>query len=201
MQVTIVGAGVIGLTTAIRLAAAGHRVRIQAAAPPQETTSAIAAAIWFPYRAYPEADVTRWSTATYRRLTELAGISGAGVAMRSGRELYRTPMPDPVWKDAVPSLRRATALPPGYVDGFTMTVPVVDMSVHLDWLANQVQAAGIPIAYGRVSDLDQVTGDIVVNCTGLGARELAGDPTLMPIRGQVVVVEQFGLTEWTSGRE
>ena len=36
----------------------------------------------------------------------------------------------------------------------------------------------------------------MVNCTGLGARDLADDRTLTPVRGQVLVVEQFGLTEW-----
>jgi D-amino-acid oxidase len=36
----------------------------------------------------------------------------------------------------------------------------------------------------------------VVNCAGLGARELAADPSVVPVRGQVVVVEQVGLTEW-----
>ena len=36
----------------------------------------------------------------------------------------------------------------------------------------------------------------VVNCSGLAARALAGDDTLMPVRGQVVLVEQVGLEEW-----
>ena len=36
----------------------------------------------------------------------------------------------------------------------------------------------------------------MVNCSGLGARALAGDPSLTPVRGQVVVVEQVGLEEW-----
>jgi D-amino-acid oxidase len=196
-SITVVGSGVIGLTTAIRLAAAGHRVRIQSAAQPAETTSAVAAAIWYPYRAYPERDVTRWSATTYEHLTDLSGTSGAGVAMRHGREIYRHATPDPWWKDAVPSLRRATDLPPGYADGFTMTVPVIDMSVHLDWLVSEATTAGIEISYGRIDDLDTVSGDVVVNCSGLGAAGLAADATMTPIRGQVVVVEQFGLTEWT----
>jgi D-amino-acid oxidase len=37
---------------------------------------------------------------------------------------------------------------------------------------------------------------LVVNCSGLGSRKLADDPTSTPVRGQVVVVEQFGLDEW-----
>ena len=39
-------------------------------------------------------------------------------------------------------------------------------------------------------------GPLVVNCSGLGARRLADDPTSVPVRGQVVVVEQVGLDEW-----
>ena len=35
-----------------------------------------------------------------------------------------------------------------------------------------------------------------MNCTGLGARHLAGDPSVTPVAGQVVVVEQFGLERW-----
>jgi D-amino-acid oxidase len=35
-----------------------------------------------------------------------------------------------------------------------------------------------------------------VNCSGLGSRRLADDPTSTPVRGQVVVVEQVGLDRW-----
>ena len=35
-----------------------------------------------------------------------------------------------------------------------------------------------------------------MNCSGLGSRGLAGDVSLTPVRGQVVVVEQVGLEEW-----
>ncbi len=35
-----------------------------------------------------------------------------------------------------------------------------------------------------------------MNCSGLGARLLGADRTVVPVRGQVVVVEQFGLDRW-----
>jgi D-amino-acid oxidase len=197
MQITVVGAGVVGLTVASRLADDGHDVRVIAASPPQETTSSIAAAIWYPYRAYPEADVTRWSATAYRAFTALAGVEGAGVRMRSGRELCRQPTPDPWWKAAVPSLERLTDLPDGYRDGFRLTTPVIDMSVHLDWLAANVAARDIPIELRTLGDLDDAPGDLIVNCTGLGARTLLNDTAMAPVRGQVVIVEQFGLEEWT----
>ena len=41
------------------------------------------------------------------------------------------------------------------------------------------------------------TGDVlVVNASGIGARLLGGDPTVAPVRGQVVLVEQVGLDRW-----
>ena len=36
----------------------------------------------------------------------------------------------------------------------------------------------------------------MVNCSGLGARLLADDRTVVPVRGQVVCVEQTGLGTW-----
>ncbi len=49
-----------------------------------------------------------------------------------------------------------------------------------------------------VTDLAGVApeADVIVNCTGLGAQHLLGDGSLVPVRGQIVVVEQVGLTEW-----
>lgn len=56
-DVVVVGAGVIGLTSAICLAEDGMDVRIVAAAPPQETTSRAASAMWgSTFAAVAEAD-------------------------------------------------------------------------------------------------------------------------------------------------
>jgi D-amino-acid oxidase len=200
VRVTVLGAGVIGLTCGWRLAQAGHRVRIVADLPPARTTSAVAAAIWYPYRAFPRRQVTRWSARSYQLLGELAGDPGSGVRLRRGRELFREPTPDPWWIEAVPELERvpAAALPPSYVDGIALAVPVVDMPRHLTWLVDGLAGLGVRVESGRVAALDELPGpaDVVVNCAGLGAAALVPDGTVTPVRGQVVVVEQFGLTEW-----
>jgi D-amino-acid oxidase len=95
-------------------------------------------------------------------------------------------------------VRRAD-LPPGYVDGFELTVPVVDMPVHLRWLVDHLAWLGVRVRQARLDDLAAAYDgvDAVVNCTGLGARELIDDTELVPVRGQVVLVEQFGLQRWT----
>lgn len=200
MYVVVVGAGISGLTCALRLREAGHRVEVVAAAPPDRTTSAVAAALWYPYRALPEREVTRWAAVTYEVLAGLLDQPDAGVRMRSGRELFREKTPDPWWRDAVPSLDRVPPadLPPGYADGLRLTVPVVDTSRHLPWLVDRLAVLGVRRRTAVLTGLEQADADadVVVNCSGLGARELADDGDLVPVRGQVVVVEQVGVTQW-----
>ncbi|MFI7077085.1 FAD-dependent oxidoreductase [Micromonospora sp. NPDC049903] len=201
MRVRVVGAGVVGLTCALRLAQDGHRVDVVAAGTGEQTTSSVAAALWYPYRAHPRARVTGWSATTYRVLCKLADDPATGVRLRRGRELFRRPTAEPWWRAAVPTLDRVRGdrLPPGYVDGYELTVPVVDMARHLPWLRDRSVRAGVEIRPGRVPALaDAFTDGVhtVVNCTGLDARELTGDTSLTPVRGQVVVVTQVGLDEW-----
>jgi len=200
MRVRVVGAGVLGLTSALRLAEAGHQVEVVAAELGEATTSAVAAALWYPYRATPDPQVVDWLATSYAALRTLATDPDTGVRLRPGRELFRAPVADPWWRPAVPGLARATGeqLPAGYLDGYCLTVPVVDMAVHLAWLAARLREEGTAIRTSRLTGLPvALTGvQVAVNCTGLGARELVGDRTLAPVRGQIVVVEQFGLTEW-----
>ena len=61
MRAIVVGAGVVGLTAAVRLREAGIDANVVAREEPPETTSAVAAALWYPYRALPAERVTAWS--------------------------------------------------------------------------------------------------------------------------------------------
>jgi D-amino-acid oxidase len=105
-RVIVVGAGVVGLSCAVRLLERGHRVDVLARDLPLETTSSVAGGLWYPYRAYPVARVAGWSRTGYRELSRLAGVDGAGVTLREGTELHRAPTADPWWREAVPSLTR-----------------------------------------------------------------------------------------------
>ncbi len=63
----VVGAGVTGLTCAVRLAQEGHRVDVLARDFPLETTSVVAAALWYPYKALPQDRVTAWAESPTQR--------------------------------------------------------------------------------------------------------------------------------------
>lgn len=196
-RVLVVGAGVIGLTCAVRLAESGYDVHVLARDLPLETTSAVAAALWFPYRAFPEERVTAWSAASYAAFARLASDTpAAGVRIRAGRELTRTPNATPPWwAAAVPDLRAATNLPVGYAGGWEFDAPLVDMSVYLPWLQGRLETLSGTLTRHALGALPN-TAPVVVNCAGLAARRLAADTTVTPVRGQVVLVERLGLRTW-----
>jgi len=196
-RVIVVGAGVIGLSCAVRLLEAGHRVDVVGRDLPLETTSSVAAAVWSPY-SRPQEHVVRWARAAYDAFADLCDDESAGVVVRTGTELFREPSGDLWWRDALPpgaGPDRETSLPAGYASGLTMRTPVVEMPVYLRWLAARVDELGGTVTRMNLSALP--TGDaLVVNASGIGARLLGGDRTVSPVRGQVVLVEQVGIDHW-----
>ena len=203
-RVTVVGAGVIGLSSALRLLEAGHRVDVLARELPRETTSAVAAAIWYPYRAGPLERVLAWSRTSYDVFAAMAADDpDSGVVLREGTEVVARPSEltreKPWWADAVPDLHETVDVPGGYDGGWAFTAPVVEMPVYLDWLAARVLAAGGSITRLNLHGLPRTRDggpDAVVDCSGMGAKFLAADPEVYPVQGQVVRVEQVGLERW-----
>ena len=200
MQVVVIGAGVSGLSSALRLVEAGHAVQVWARERPLDTTSAVAAAIWYPYLAEPADRVREWAGVTLREFVRLAVDSATGIVLRDGLEVFRHPVDDPPWASVVPGFRRAVRneLPPGYADGYAMRLPVIDMSVYLGWLERRLLASGAGITQRTVGSLGEIgdEADLVVNCSGLGARDLCHDHELFGVRGQVIVVEAPAVSQF-----
>jgi D-amino-acid oxidase len=199
MRVAVLGAGVIGLTTAISLIDAGCHVRVAAADPTEATTSYLAAAVWFPTHAGPPDRVAAWARTTYDVLAAQAGRKVPGVVMRESLALYREAPEQPDWAAAVKSVREATPaeLPPGYPYGLRFVVPMVEMPKYLPWLIEQFTSRGGQLQRRRVGSLAELSDedtDVVVNCSGIASRTLVGDASVYPVRGQIVRVTNPGLT-------
>jgi D-amino-acid oxidase len=196
----VVGAGVVGLTTAITLAESGTPTTIWAADPPEAITSYAAGASWGVHLVAARDRVAVWSAISLDVLRGLATDPRTGVALMDGIEASRTPAAAPNWGAPIDGLRACTPdeLPSGYVVGWHLRVPVMDMPVYLGYLRARFAAAGGVIEFRRVRSFDETTSiaPIVVNCTGVGARELTGDADLMPVRGQVVIAENPGITNF-----
>jgi D-amino-acid oxidase len=195
----VVGAGVAGLTTAIALADAGLVTEVVTAQPPSRTTSAAAGAIWGPVRCGPPDRCLEWARVGLSVLTELEDEPAAGVRRVSGREVADEPASPPEWLDLLPGgaqLISAAELPAGFASGWRWTAPVVTMPVYLDYLLARYTAARGQVSVAEVSSLSSLSAPIVVNCSGIGARDLVPDPAVVPVRGQVVVVRNPGIDEF-----
>ncbi|KOV62063.1 amino acid oxidase [Streptomyces sp. MMG1121] len=178
------------MTTAVLLAESGRRVRVWAREPAERTTSAVAGGLWWPYRIEPEPLVGAWaleSLAVYEEQARRPEETGVRLVDGVHRGTRLDELGD--WVARVPGLRQTA-------DGLTARLPVIDMPVHLAWLRERLAKAGSAVELREVTDLAAVPAGVVVNCTGLGARSLARDPAVRPVRGQLVVVENPGITTW-----
>jgi D-amino-acid oxidase len=198
-SVGIIGAGVSGLTCGVFFAERGFSVKIFAEQVGTRTTSGAAGALWFPYDAEPADKVIPWALATYKVLVELATEPSTGVSMIELRQYCRTgkiEIPEWASRFVLPTGNASPARTQGslnisslFSDGFALRVPLMDTTIYLDYLANRFQKAGGQIKAGvSFEKLENAEGDLVINCAGIGARDLAGDPDLEPHRGQVAIV-------------
>ncbi len=196
----VVGAGVSGLTTAVRLAESGLRVRVRAEVEPGRSSSAAAGAIWDPvYADHP--CVGRWAARSYTVFDELSRSGFPGVRVIEGVEACREPIRSPAWTETLPGYRdcRPEELPAGFASGWRYTAPIIDMPPYLAGLQDRLVTAGGELILGeRLRSLGDAFAEagLVVNCSGVGARELVPDPEVQPIRGQLVAVRNPGLGEF-----
>jgi D-amino-acid oxidase len=179
-DVVVVGGGIIGLTAALRLAEAGAAVEVWSDRAPAETVSAVAAAVWYPSHTEALERTAGWAEVTYDELTRQAVAGVPGVRLVPTVNIDRR---EPWWARSA-----------GFVS-VAFTAPAVQMDVYLAWLVGRLRESGVALLNRQIRNLDQVPeGRLVVNATGLAARHLAPDEAVHPVRGQVVITGNPGLT-------
>jgi D-amino-acid oxidase len=197
-NVAIIGAGVSGLTCGVVLAEHGYRTAIFAKDIGQQTTSSAAAAVWFPYHVEPAERVIPLALETYQVLFELARFPESGVSIIETRQFSRTgeieipKWASPLGASIIPSEGEKSL--ESFNSGLAMRVPLTDTTIYLDYLTARFHKAGGEIhANVRFENLEDVDKriDLVINCAGIGARELVQDTDLEPHRGQVVIVPKI----------
>ena len=196
-QVAIIGAGVSGLTCGVVFAEHGYRTAIFAEESGQQTTSAVAAAIWYPYDAEPADKVIAWSMQSYEAFRELKHNSSSGVSMIELRNYSRTGVIEiPVWAHSLGARPLPMPNPSSFTSGFSMSVPLIDTTIYLDYLAKRFASGGGEIHSGiHFNKPEDVNSgfDLVINCAGIGAKSLADDRDLEAHRGQVAIVPKLNL--------
>jgi D-amino-acid oxidase len=195
--IAIVGAGVSGLTSAVVFAERGDRTAIFTEQIGAGTTSAAAAAIWYPYDAGPSGPTIAWALETYQTLFDLARETRSGVSIIELREFSRTgEIEIPEWALPLGARRLDSEIPTAFTSGFALNVPLMDTPIYLDYLARRFAKAGGEIysnrCFAKLEDVDQAF-DLMINCTGIGARLLVPDSDLEPHRGQIAIMPKIDL--------
>ncbi len=82
----------------------------------------------------------------------------------------------------------------GSVAGFVMSSIVTEVRRYLPQLKRFLeQDSRVKFIKKKISSLSELKdeADVVINCSGLGARDLVGDLTVRPARGQVRSIDYF----------
>ena len=213
-DVAVVGAGAVGLATARLLQRRGRRVTIYARDLPPNTTSNIAGAQWSPSTVSDNLDgpfglrFERAARLAYRHFQNLVGPeygvrwidnyfprerpSGSGGYTSRIRDLY------PEWEELEGDEH---PFPTRYAR--RVATMFIEPNRYLRAVLRDFRIAGGGVVVGEIADVAQLAAlaePVIVNCTGLGARDLFGDDSLVPIKGQLVVLRpQPGIDYLTVG--
>ncbi|KAB0796542.1 hypothetical protein PPYR_10603 [Photinus pyralis] len=206
INIAVVGAGVVGLTTALELQSQFRNAKVTVIADKfqQDTTSFVAAGLFRPSPSFagPNQDITRkWINNSYYHWDAIRKIAEAplvGVTEISGymfSKVSASVVRNPYLEGLVPLYRSATReefdLCPGdWKYGSFFTTLLVDCGVYLPWATKKYLSENGQVVRQSVNAFGEFAGkyDVVVNCTGFGAKNLCNDNRLIPIRGQVLKV-------------
>ncbi|KAG2220124.1 hypothetical protein INT45_006152 [Circinella minor] len=206
-KVHVIGAGVVGLTTALLLRIKGYDVTILAKHFPgdlsSDYTSPWAGARWKTMAPNDDPRLQRYDAESFKIFWELAKCRAGetGIMVVPSFDYYEKPTDDqrnPWWKSVVPGFQVIPKheLPPKTALGYRFTTVLINPERYLKWLQAQFVALGgkrIHIALSSITeamDDEQNSVDIVINCTGMHSAWLGGvkDKNIKPIRGQNVLV-------------
>lgn len=194
-KIIVIGAGVIGLSAARSLQLAGYDVRVLTRESPLSTTSVAAGAVWS--GSGLEGKSRGWARVTLDHFLRLTEDPNSGVSLQRMREVYAYKAPNPWYRDLLPFFQRLSKheMRGGLAGGYLMDVPVVAPPLYLERLHADFLAAGGRLETRSVNSFDELADEaaLLVNCSGVGARELAQDEMVYPLRGQTMLLEAPGV--------
>ncbi len=198
----ILGCGILGLTTARLLQDRGHRVTLYGRELPPHTTSNVGGGQWSPFTVFQTGATTAAFAAQYERAARLSHAryqtlvgSRHGVRWIENYVLRGAPSPGrsgpiaDLFYDEEEFGPGEHPFPSPWVGRFTTLL--IEPHVFLPALVDEVLLRGgriVPREFRTLEEVLALEEDGIVNCTGLGSRDLFGDPELLPIRGQLAIL-------------
>jgi D-amino-acid oxidase len=228
-KAAVLGAGVVGLTSAREMQRHGFDVTIYTATVPPDTTSNMSLAGFTPTsglvdndKRTPEFDAQFRQAVliSYRRLNLLTGPKYGITWITNYQPTDTEPGPGgggggggnapggpgPLMPQGIPNPR--LLLHPGehpFPTRFAIERPEmrIEPSIYLDALMHDFLLWGGKVVIRKFDtprDIAALSENVIVNCTGLGAKAIFNDPELVPLKGQLtVLIPQSEITYATSG--
>src|SRR3954454_15718448 len=198
--VAVLGAGVMGLSTARLAQEAGFPVTIYTAALPPDTTSNIAGGQFHPFAVFRDAEVTPEFRTQFTRALDYSWrrfqiMVGDDYGIRWLPTYVETDSPEAQLLATFPPINRmltAAEHPFPWSGTLRYDTIYVETGRYLRQIIRDVQLAGGKIEvrkFASPADLAALPESLVFNCTGLGSRALFGDQDLRPARGQLAILE------------
>src|SRR4051812_7777725 len=201
----VIGCGAVGLATARLLQQRGVRATIYAAAQPPNTTTDLSGAFWAPFglvdedRLTPEISesIVRAGRIAYAEFTRMVNHARYGVRQMPIYYLDEKAPEATIEERLMPDIFSGVTLRPGehaFGQRFALVIDAlaIEPSRYIAAVRDDFLKAGGQIVTREFRDRDDIAtlpDAVIFNCSGLGARVLAGDDQLIPMKGQLTLLQ------------
>jgi D-amino-acid oxidase len=196
-KVAIIGSGISGLSCAYLLCEKDYDIEVIAKAFSPNITSNRAAAFWFPYHIRNDKRGVSWAQKSYSFYEQLSADASTGISMKQLVKVLRENEieEEPIWVDFIPkgACKKIPEkdLAPGVEVAYDVTVPLIETQIFLPYLKNYVSERNVKFTEREINNFDELKNDydFIINCTALGSQKLCNDKSIIPVRGQVALIE------------
>lgn len=204
-KAAVIGSGIMGLTSARLLQDAGWEVTIYSRDASRHSTSNVGAGQWAPTSVFEEGVATKTFEEQYKYAARIAhhayqNLSGAGYGISFHENYYlgTEPAEESYYLRELPELFTSVANLAPHEHPFPVPYAkrVVSMmiqpAIFLRRIRSDFYLAGGKLVVQNFSDLSEILSlneSTIFNCTGLGAKDLFDDEDLIPIKGQLVLMQ------------
>ena len=205
-RAAVLGCGAVGLTAARQLQRRGFDVTIYAAYVPPDTTSNYSLAGFTPTSGL--VDIPKRTPAWEAQFREAVEIAYRQLQFMAGPKYGISWIQNYSPTESAPAASGTNVLLPPHIQGgqtllqpgehpFPTTYAIertemrIEPNIYLDALMHDFIDFGGRIVIRRFTtprDVAALPENLIVNCTGLGAKELWGDEELVPLKGLLVIL-------------